>query len=31
VVTAANGKRRGFVMLGIAVGMGVLTKGRSSC
>jgi 4-amino-4-deoxy-L-arabinose transferase-like glycosyltransferase len=27
VVSAANGKRRGFVMLGIAIGMGVLTKG----
>ena len=27
VVSAANGKRRGFVLLGIAIGMGVLTKG----
>jgi 4-amino-4-deoxy-L-arabinose transferase-like glycosyltransferase len=27
VLTAANGKRRGFAMLGIAIGMGVLTKG----
>lgn len=27
VLSAANGKRRGFVMLGIAIGMGVLTKG----
>ncbi len=27
VLTAADGKRRGFVMLGIAIGMGVLTKG----
>jgi len=27
VLTAADGKRRGFVMLGVAIGMGVLTKG----
>jgi 4-amino-4-deoxy-L-arabinose transferase-like glycosyltransferase len=27
VLLAAEGKRRGFVMLGIAIGMGVLTKG----
>ena len=27
VLAAADGKRRGFVMLGIAIGMGVLTKG----
>ena len=27
VVTAADGKRHGFVMLGLAIGMGVLTKG----
>jgi len=27
VLTAADGKHRGFVMLGIAIGMGVLTKG----
>mgnify|MGYP001047154678 CR=1 FL=1 len=27
VLSAANGKRRGFVVLGIAIGMGVLTKG----
>ena len=27
VLGAAGGKRRGFVMLGIAIGMGVLTKG----
>jgi 4-amino-4-deoxy-L-arabinose transferase-like glycosyltransferase len=27
VLAAADGKRRGFVMLGIAMGMGVLTKG----
>lgn len=27
VLSAAEGKRRGFVMLGIAIGMGVLTKG----
>ena len=27
VLAAAEGKRRGFVMLGIAIGMGVLTKG----
>ncbi|MBT9540727.1 glycosyltransferase family 39 protein [Thiobacillus sp.] len=27
VLAAAAGKRRGFVMLGIAIGMGVLTKG----
>ncbi|MDP1645000.1 MAG: glycosyltransferase family 39 protein [Thiobacillus sp.] len=27
VLSAANGKRRGFVMLGIAIGLGVLTKG----
>ena len=27
VLSATNGKRRGFVMLGIAIGMGVLTKG----
>src|SRR5512139_3430924 len=27
VLDAAEGKRRGFVMLGIAIGMGVLTKG----
>lgn len=27
VLGAAEGKRRGFVMLGIAIGMGVLTKG----
>jgi len=27
VLSASEGKRRGFVMLGIAIGMGVLTKG----
>ncbi len=27
VLAAADGKRRGFAMLGIAIGMGVLTKG----
>jgi len=27
VLAAADGKRRGFVMMGIAIGMGVLTKG----
>jgi 4-amino-4-deoxy-L-arabinose transferase-like glycosyltransferase len=27
VLAAADGKRRGFVMLGIAIGMGLLTKG----
>jgi 4-amino-4-deoxy-L-arabinose transferase-like glycosyltransferase len=27
VLTAAEGKRRGFAMLGLAIGMGVLTKG----
>lgn len=27
VVSAASGKRRGFVLLGIAIGFGVLTKG----
>lgn len=27
VLAAADGKRRGFVLLGIAIGMGVLTKG----
>jgi 4-amino-4-deoxy-L-arabinose transferase-like glycosyltransferase len=27
VLAAGDGKRRGFVMLGIAIGMGVLTKG----
>jgi 4-amino-4-deoxy-L-arabinose transferase-like glycosyltransferase len=27
VLTAADGKHRGFIMLGIAIGMGVLTKG----
>ena len=27
VLEAADGKRRGFVMLGIAIGLGVLTKG----
>ena len=27
VLAAADGKRRGFVMLGIAIGLGVLTKG----
>ncbi len=27
VLSAAGGKRRGFVILGIAIGMGVLTKG----
>ncbi|AAZ97487.1 putative glycosyltransferase [Thiobacillus denitrificans ATCC 25259] len=27
VLTAAEGKRRGFVLLGIAIGMGVLSKG----
>ncbi len=27
VLTAADGKRRGFVLLGIAIGMGLLTKG----
>ncbi len=27
VLVAADGKRRGFVMMGIAIGMGVLTKG----
>jgi len=27
VLAASDGKRRGFVMLGIAIGMGVLTKG----
>ncbi|MBW8307580.1 MAG: glycosyltransferase family 39 protein [Thiobacillus sp.] len=27
VLAAAEGKRRGFVLLGIAIGMGVLTKG----
>jgi 4-amino-4-deoxy-L-arabinose transferase-like glycosyltransferase len=27
VLSAADGKRRGFVLLGIAIGMGVLTKG----
>ncbi|MDP1927004.1 MAG: glycosyltransferase family 39 protein [Thiobacillus sp.] len=27
ILAAADGKRRGFVMLGIAIGMGVLTKG----
>jgi len=27
VLSAANGNRRGFVVLGIAIGMGVLTKG----
>ncbi|MHB1144730.1 MAG: ArnT family glycosyltransferase [Thiobacillus sp.] len=27
VLAASEGKRRGFVMLGIAIGMGVLTKG----
>jgi 4-amino-4-deoxy-L-arabinose transferase-like glycosyltransferase len=27
VLSAADGRRRGFVMLGIAIGMGVLTKG----
>ena len=27
ILSAAGGRRRGFVMLGIAIGMGVLTKG----
>jgi 4-amino-4-deoxy-L-arabinose transferase-like glycosyltransferase len=27
ILAAADGKRRGFVLLGIAIGMGVLTKG----
>jgi 4-amino-4-deoxy-L-arabinose transferase-like glycosyltransferase len=27
VLAASDGKRRGFVMLGVAIGMGVLTKG----
>jgi 4-amino-4-deoxy-L-arabinose transferase-like glycosyltransferase len=27
ILTAADGERRGFVLLGIAIGMGVLTKG----